>query len=109
MISKKPQRILVFNPLKKLIGVFHSTLAASKAFNVRAQAIHYACTGRCISCNNLYFRHLSDDIEISMEDFGTLRVEEYDKAVGIERKVYRNKNMTRSGMKYQKQSQTTHN
>lgn len=106
-ISSDPNRILVFNPLKRLVGIFHSSLAAAKAFNTRPQSIHYACTGRCISCQSMYFRHLQDDIEVTFDDLGVLRLEEYDELCGVERKVYRTKRMDRTGMKYKKQSKNT--
>lgn len=101
-ISSKPCRILVFNPLKRLIAIFQSTNAAAKAFSTRLQSIHYACVGTCISCQGYYFRHLPDNIEVSLEDLGTLKLEEYDELCGVERKVYRTKKMDRTGMKYKK-------
>ena len=103
MISNdKPKRILVFNPLKRLIAIFQSSLAAAKAFDIRPTSIHYVCTGECISSHNLYFRHLQDDVEVTFEDLGTLRLEEYDKLCGVERKYYSTKRMDRTGMKYNK-------
>ena len=100
--NDKPKRTLVFNPLKRLVGIFQSAMAAAKAFNIRPTSIHYASNGTCISTNNLYFRYLQDDIEITLEDLGVLRLEEYDRLCGVERKYYRTKNMTRVGMKYNK-------
>lgn len=108
-ISSEPCRILVFNPLKRLIGIFQSSTAAAKAFNTRSQSIHYACTGRCISCQNMYFRHLQDNIEVTFDDLGVLRLEEYDDLCGVDRKVYRTKKMDRTGMKYNKQPKKVRN
>ncbi len=103
MISNEnPTRILVFNPLKRLVAIFQSSFSAARAFGIRPQSIHYASTGVCISCNNLYFRHLKDDIEVTIEDLGTLRLEEYDKLCGVERKYYKTQRMDRTGMKYNK-------
>ncbi len=82
------------------MAIFHSTLATAKAFNTHSQSIHYACTGRCISCQGMYFRHLQDDIEVTFDDLGALRLEEYDQLCGVERKIYETKNMSRTGMKY---------
>ncbi len=50
----------------------------------------------------MYFRHLYEDkIEIdTLEDLGTLRLEDYDKLMGLKRKYYPNKEMSRTGMKY---------
>lgn len=96
------KQILVFNSCKRLVSVFHSTLAAAKALGVHTQSIHYACTGRCIAVGKLYFRHLSDEIEITFEDLGKLKLGEYDELCGVERKVYPNSKMERKGMKYSK-------
>lgn len=99
-ISSNPSRILVFNPLKRLTSISNSVLSTAKDFNTLPQSIHYACTGRCISCQGRYFRYLQDDIEVTIEDLGVLKLEAYDKLCGIERKVYRTKRMDRTGMKY---------
>ena len=101
-ISTEPTRILVFNPMKRLIAIFQSINATAKAFSTRSQSIHYACNGTCVSCQGLYFRHLKDDIEVTLDDLGTLKLSEYDKLCGVERKVYRNRKMSRAGMKYKK-------
>lgn len=106
MVSKyKPNRILVFNPLKRLIAIFQSSLAAAKAFDINPTSIHYASTGVCMSCHNLYFRHLQDDIEVTFEDLGTLRLEDYDKLCGVKRKYYTTKRMDRTGIKYNKKKE----
>ena len=100
--NKIPTRILVFNPMKRLVAIFQSTNAAAQAFNSKVQSIHYAATGKCISCSNYYFRQLEDDIEVTLDDLGVLTIEEYDELCGVERKVYANKNMSRKGMRYKK-------
>lgn len=98
------RKVLVFNPLKRLIGIFQSVTAAATAFGTSIPSVHDACTGKNISCCDLYFRQLDDEkVEIDMlEDLGTLRLEEYDKLVGIKRKYYPNKYMSRVGMEYKK-------
>jgi hypothetical protein len=94
--------VLVFNEHKRFISVFHSTLAAAKMLKTHTQSIHYACTGRCIATNGLYFRQLPDEIEVTLEDLGSLKLDEYDKLCGVNRKVYPTSKMTRHGMKYNK-------
>ena len=96
------KRILVFNPRKNLVAIFHSGFAAAKAFNVHLQSIHYACSGHMISCNNLYFRYTADGIEVTEDDLGVLKLKEYDELCGKshEYKYYSNTKMTRKGMKY---------
>lgn len=101
-ISKIPNRVLVFNPLKRLVAIYQSCTATALAFGAKVQSIHYACNGECISCHGYYFRKLDDDIEVTLDDLGTLTVEEYDKLCGVERKLYANKRMTRKGMRYKK-------
>lgn len=98
----KPCRILVFTPLKRLIAIFHSVNAAAKAVGANPQSVHYVCTGTCISTKGYYFRTLQDNIEVTLDDLGTLRLEEYDALCGVERKIYRTKKMNRTGMKYNK-------
>ena len=94
------KRVLAFNSYKKLTAIYHSTFEAAKALNAHAQSIHYACNGVCIAVKKTYLRHLSDDIEITLEDLGTLRLEEYDELCGVSRKVYPNGKMGRNGLKY---------
>lgn len=98
------KQVLVFNPQKRFVGVFHSALAAAKTLGVHTQSIHYACTGRCIAVGKVYLRHLSDDIEITLSDLGELKLEDYDDLCGVERKVYPNSKMERKGMKYNKKT-----
>lgn len=100
------KRVLVFNSCKRLIGIFHSSLATAKALETHTQSVHYACTGKCIALGKLYLRHLSDDVEVTFEDLGQLRLEEYDSLCGVERKVYPTNKMERKGMKYKKQIKT---
>lgn len=100
------KRVLVFNSCKRLVAIFQSSLAAAKALGAHTQSVHYACTGRCIALGKLYLRHLSDEIEITFEDLGKLRLEEYDSLCGVERKVYPTNKMERKGMKYKQQLKT---
>jgi hypothetical protein len=101
-IKNKPNKVLVFSAQKRFIAVFHSQLEAAKSFKANPISIHYACTGVSISCKGLYFRQLPDSVEIGWEDFGVLRLKEYDELCGVERKVYPTRRMNRIGMKYKK-------
>jgi hypothetical protein len=100
-LNKNRKRVLVFNPLKRLIAIFQSVNAAASAFGVAAVTVHNACVGQKISCHGLYFRHFYEDkLEIDLqEDLGTLRLEDYDKLMGLERKYFPTKAMSRIGMK----------
>lgn len=101
-LNKSRKRVLVFSPLKRLIAIFQSSTAAATAFGTSTVNIHDACTGKNISSCGLYFRHLYEDkIEIdTLEDLGTLHLVDYDKLMGLERKYYTTKEMSRTGMKY---------
>lgn len=101
-VSTSPSRTLVFNPLKRLVAIVQSNTAAAKLFDAKVQGIHYACTGKCMSCKGLYFRSLDNSIEVTLDDLGVLKLDEYDELCGIERKTYENKTMSRKGMKYNK-------
>lgn len=101
-LLQQPTQILVFNPLKRLVAVFHSLSSAASAFDVRPQSIHYVCSGKCITCNNLYFRQLKDGVAVTFEDLGKLKLQDYDRLCGVERKYYKTRKITRKGMKYNK-------
>ena len=94
------KRVLVFNPNKRLIAIFISGYAAARAFGLHSQSINFACTGKMISANNNYFRYEDENVEIDESDLGTLKLQEYDKLCGVERKYYNNYSMSRKGMKY---------
>lgn len=89
----------MFNPLKRLVGIFASKSAAAKALGTSTVNIMYACDGTSISCRQLYFRELASNIELTFEDFHTLRLEEYDQLCGITRRYYITKDMSPSGKK----------
>ena len=98
-IKEKGIAVLVFNPLKRFIGVFRSCSAAANAFEVSAANIHFACTGKTISACSLYFRYW-DNKQLTFEEVQNMSLIEWDKTNGLKRKYYPNKNMTRNGMKY---------
>jgi hypothetical protein len=97
--NKKRTPVLVFNPLKRLIGYFHSLTAVATAFKTTNSAIHQACAGPCISSCGLYFRFLANDMEIEDSDYGTLRLENYDQMCGVTRAYYPTSSMSRKGMR----------
>lgn len=94
--------ILVFNHLKRLIAVFRSETAVAKAFGVSSVSIYLAVTGKCISCNNLYFRKLYEVANFTIDTLGSLNLKDYDIMCGLERKYYDNGKMSRKVMKYKK-------
>ena len=106
-LNANPKKVLAFNSCKRLIGIFQSSLAAAKALGTHTQSVHYACTGKCIALGKLYLRHLADNIEVTFDDLGQLRLQEYDALCGVDRKVYPTNKMQRKGMKYNKKQPKT--
>lgn len=98
--NKTSRPVLVFNPVKRFIGYFHSLTAVATAFKTTNSSIYQACVGICISSCGLYFRFLDKNIEIEDSDYGTLKLEEYDEMCGVTRTYYPTANMSRKGMKY---------
>ena len=85
---KPAKQVLIFNSTKTLIAIARSVRSACEITNGNLQSISFACTGRLIASDGLYFRHLDDRIEISMEDLGSLQLTDYDKLCGSERKYH---------------------
>lgn len=108
-INKKPPKVLIFNSQKRLVAISQSTTITARLFNVATHQIVNVCVGRGISCKRLYFRFLQDDIEVTVEDIGVLKIEEYDELCGVKRKVYRTGSMSRKGTKYKKRVKTVDN
>lgn len=103
--TKEARRILVFNPLKKFIGVFSSQLQAARILGVKTPTIKAACDGTAISTCNLYLRWWNPEIEIDVDkELGLLTLLEYDQLCGVQRKVYRNKRMNRERWTYNMKS-----
>jgi hypothetical protein len=103
--GKEARRILIFNPLKRLVAVVASQLHAAKIIGSHTSAIRNACNGKLISCNKMYVRWWESDIEIDMiAELGQLTLSEYDELCGVERKTYVSPRMNRTGMKYIKEN-----
>lgn len=100
--NNSAKRVLIFNPLKRLVGIHQSAFAIAKANDWNLSSIRSACSGKIISYKKLYFRYLNDDIEVGLDDLGVLDLEEYDKLCETPRKTYANSKMTRKDMKYTK-------
>lgn len=99
--TKEARRILVFNPLKKFIGVFSSQLQAARILGVKTPTIKAACDGTAISTCHLYLRWWNPEIEIDVDkELGVLTLSEYDQLCGVQRRVYKNKRMNREHWTY---------
>ncbi len=104
--NKTGKPVLVFSPLKRFVGYYHSLTAAAASFKVSRSSLHLACIGPCISCCGQYFRYLAEDIEIENSDYGTLKLEDYDSMCGVTRKYYPTADMSRKGTKYKQDSKS---
>lgn len=85
---REPKLVLIFNGAKALISISRSMHCAAQTTFTSLQAIAYCCSGKYIATRGLYFRHLHPDIEIDISDLDNLRLDEYDKLCGVERKYY---------------------
>lgn len=92
---KKPKQVLVFNGAQVLIAVFRSLNTASEISGGNLQAISFSCTGRYISTGGFYYRHLHPNIEIEMADLDNLKLPDYDRMCGADRKYHTVKKMAK--------------
>lgn len=96
------KKVLVFNPLKRLIALNASAYAVAKAFDLSVSSIRAACDGTMVSYSGLYFRYVNKDVKVDIFDLDTLTLEDYDYMCGVVRKIYPSKTMSRVGMRYEK-------
>lgn len=80
--------VLIFNGACKLIAIARSARAANELMRGSEQGISFACSGRYISSNGFYFRHIPPDIDITLEDVGTLDLRDFDELCGVKREYY---------------------
>lgn len=102
MPVKEARRILVFNKMKRYVGLYQSIFATAKSLGVHPSSIRAACTGMSIVCKDQYFRYLQDDIQVTHDDLGVMTLQEYDQLCEVDRKTYPDKKLSRKGMKYTK-------
>jgi hypothetical protein len=97
--SKVAERVAVFSPGKKLVGVFSSKTLLAKFMDVSTPSVLYACNGTTVACNGWYLRSLENvDLEIP-DDFGTLTLEEFDVLNGEKRLTYPDRGMRKKRAK----------
>lgn len=87
--------VLVFNRSYNLVSIsrsVHSIAALSKS---NLQSVSFACTGRYISTNGYYFRHLDPNVEIDLTDLCGLKLQEYDRLCGVERRYHSSQELAR--------------
>ena len=98
--SNPVHRILVFDASKKLSFIAQSQVKLAKILGVKTPTVKAACDGNAIQTRGYYLRWWDPEIEINvMEELGELTLKEYDGLLGVERKVYRDRNMTRKSLR----------
>lgn len=98
--SNPVRRILVFDASKKLSFIAQSQVKLAKILGVKTPTVKAACDGNAIQTRGYYLRWWDPEIEINvMEELGKLTLKEYDGLLGVERKVYRDRNMTRKSLR----------
>ncbi len=86
--NRPAKQVLVFNGAKLLLGIVRSVRGAAELTGANLQAVSFACTGRIISSNGFYYRHVHPNVSIEMEDLGTLRLRDYDELCGDTTRKY---------------------
>ncbi|MBF0577398.1 hypothetical protein [Dysgonomonas sp. GY617] len=92
---KEPKPVLVFNGARVLIGILRSLHAAANFSGGNLQAISFSCTGKYISTGGYYFRHISPEIEIEINDIDNLNLIDYDNMCSEKRKYHSVRDMAR--------------
>lgn len=93
------RRVLAFNKYKRLIAICASTNAAAALIQASPSSVFEACVGTTIQTHQTYLRFLPDDIEVTLEDLGVLKLQDFDQLAGNVRKVYKTGKMSHKGIK----------
>lgn len=85
---KRPKMVLIFNGAQILVAITRSLHSAAELTKGNLQAISFCCTGKYICSGGFYFRHLHPNVEIELQDLGTLQLQDYDSLCGEKRTYY---------------------
>lgn len=88
-LFRESKAVLVFNGAQVLIGIMRSLNTVAEYSGGNLQSISYACTGLYISSGGYYYRGIDENIEIGIEDIGSLQLKEYDRLCGENYRKYR--------------------
>ena len=86
---KDSKAVLVFNGAQVLVGIMRSLNTVTEYSGGNLQSVSYACSGRYISTGGYYYRFINENVELSLEDIGTLQLKEYDRLCGYDDRRYR--------------------
>lgn len=99
-ITNTARRILVFDSSKKLTFIAQSQIKLAKLLGVKTPTVKAACDGIAIQTCGYYLRWWDSEIEIDViKELGELTLKEYDCLLGVERRVYNDRKMTRKSLK----------
>lgn len=87
--------VLVFNRSFNLVAIGRSVHSVAEMTGSNLQSVSFACTGRYISTNGYYFRHLDPNIEVDLTDLCGLKLQEYDRLCGVERRYHSTRELAR--------------
>lgn len=82
------KQVLIFNGALTLIAIARSVRSASELSGFTLQSISHACRKRSGTIGNHYYRHIHSDVEIEMEDLGSLNLKSYDQMCNCVGKYY---------------------
>lgn len=90
-----PRHILAFDGSLKLVGIFYSYSSAERLIGIRHQVLLRCCTGETIASSGYYFRAVPEDVIVDVDDLNTLTLLEFDRQMGVDRKIYATRDMRR--------------
>ena len=94
------RRILIFDAAKKLVSIAQSQIKLAKMLGVKTPTVKAACDGSAISTCGYYLRWWAPEIEIDViNELGVLTLKDYDDLLGVNRRVYRDRRMTRKSLR----------
>ena len=90
---KRPNKVLVFNGARVLVAITRSLRCAGDLTRGSRSTIFNCCTGKYTRAGVYYYRYLHPDVIIDLDDLDCLKLEEYDKMCGDERKYITTRKM----------------
>ena len=82
------KKTLVFNNRKCLIAIGCSTNQLGHLAVLLESNISKACNGQLKTLRGFYFRYVDSSYNVSLEDIGTLKLQDYDKATHFQSKDF---------------------
>lgn len=92
---RKPKIVLVFNRSQILIAIIRSVHTTAEFSHGNLQSISFCCQGRFVSSGGYYFRYVHENILIESSDIDTLKLPDYDRMCGVERRYHTKKSMAK--------------